>query len=220
MSIELDAAKARALGAIADKTLAEAQKARAEAAKAEITLERERRDEEEELALNKYHYVYTFSDQVTSVSVKSCMDQLTMWSRTKPDCAIEIVFNSPGGDVTEGMALFDFIQLLKKQGHYITTTALGMAASMAGILLQAGHRRIMGAEAWLLIHEASFGAFGKMGEIEDRVKWVEAVQRRILKIFAERSKMSEASIAAKWKRKDWWLSSDECLKLGFIDEIL
>ena len=55
---------------------------------------------------------------------------------------------------------------------------------MAGILLQAGDIRIMGAESWLMIHEISFGASGKIGEIEDTVEWVKKIQERVVKIFA------------------------------------
>jgi ATP-dependent protease ClpP protease subunit len=94
-----------------------------------------------------------------------------------------------------------------------------MAASMAGILLQAGHQRIMGRESWLMIHEASFSASGKTGDVEDTVEWVKAMQERILNIFATRSKMTKSALKRKWTRKNWWISSDEALKLGFVDEI-
>jgi ATP-dependent protease ClpP protease subunit len=89
---------------------------------------------------------------------------------------------------------------------------------MAGILLQAGDVRIMGKESWLLIHQVSFGASGSFGEVEDTTKWVDRIQDRVLDIFASRSKMSKAQIKRKWNRTDWWISSDEALKLGFVDE--
>ena len=203
----------------ADKNRAEMRLKTAEAELAEIKLEQERRKELEELALNKYHYTYSFDNTVTDSTVESCMRQLDIWTRTAPQCRIEIVFSSPGGGVLAGFALFDYIRYIETKGHHITTMALGVAASMAGILLQAGNTRAMGKEAWVLIHEASFGAVGKIGEVEDTVEWVKRVQKRILNIFAERSKLSAKQIGRRWKRKDWWLSSDECLKLGFIDEI-
>jgi ATP-dependent Clp protease protease subunit len=147
------------------------------------------------------------------------MAQLSTWNRTEPGSAIQIVFNSPGGEVTSGLALYDFILSLRADGHHITTTSLGMAASMAGILLQAGDTRSMASEAWLLIHEASFGVSGSFGDVEDRVKWIERIQDRILDIFAARSNLTKGQIKRRWHRKDWWLSSDEALTLGFIDEI-
>jgi ATP-dependent Clp endopeptidase proteolytic subunit ClpP len=202
-----------------DKIKSEAAKLEAEAAVSQITLAREKRKEEKELATNEYHHVYHFTSQVNGSTVQFCMDRLTYWARTEPGCAIEIVFTSPGGSVIEGLALFDFIQDLRRAGHHITTKALGMAASMAGILLQAGDKRVMSKESYVLIHEISTGAIGKIGEIEDEVKFVKKIQGRILEIFAARSKVPKSYYAKHWKRQDWWLDSAECLKIGFVDEV-
>ena len=206
---------------------AEAQKAEAEVRSYQIDLEKKEKEYEAVKAGDIYNRVFYFADSVNAKSVKACMDRLTYWNRTDPGCDIQIIFNSPGGDVVDGMALFDYIQVLRRQGHTVTTTTLGYAASMAGILLQAGDKRQMGKEAWVLIHEASFGAVGSYGEVEDRLKWVEKVQERILDIFATRaaasdapSPMTRAQIKKNWHRKDWWLSSDDCLKYGFVDEVL
>ena len=172
-----------------------------------------------ELAAHEYHHVFMFIESVTDASAKKCMDQLTLWQRTDSTPEdIEIVFNSPGGSVTAGLALWDNIQAIRAAGHKVTTSTVGMAASMAGILLQAGDIRIMGKESWLLIHQVSFGASGSFGEVEDTTKWVDRIQDRVLDIFASRSKMSKAQIKRKWNRTDWWISSDEALKLGFVDE--
>jgi len=201
------------------KTNAEADKAEAEARQAQITLAEAEDDEKARKAADMHHHVYAFTGAVDGTAVKACMRQLTQWHRNDASCEIAIVFNSPGGSIVDGMALFDYIQFLRSEGHRVTTIALGMAASMAGVLLQAGDVRVMGAEAWLLIHEAAFGAIGKTGEIEDTVEWVKRIQRRILRIFANRSKLSEQQIARRWHRKDWWIDSAEALKLGLIDEV-
>jgi ATP-dependent Clp protease protease subunit len=184
----------------------------------EISLAREEYKRARELASDEFHHVYRFIGAVNDGSVKECINQLQTWDRMEPDCSITLLFHSPGGDVVAGLALWDFLIELKGT-HQLTTVARGYAASMAGILLQAGHKRAMGAESWLLIHEASFGVAGSMGEVEDRVEWIKKVQGRILQIFADRSNLTKASIKRRWHRKDWWLSSDEALKHGFIDEI-
>ncbi len=191
----------------------------AQAVFAEITAASARRSETEELARNKYHHLYPSNEEVDSASVYRCIARLSYWSRTEPECAIEIVFNSPGGAVVDGLALYDFIQELRRKGHHVTTCTRGHAASMAGILLQAGDKRVMGKEAWVLIHEVSFSAIGKIGEVEDTTEWVKKIQKRIVAIFAERSKLTARQVERRWKRKDWWLSSDECLKLGLVDEV-
>ena len=215
-----DAAEALKFKAETRKENAEAAGLEAVATITEIERDQARRKDKENLAADKHNFVSRFDDPVHATSVRVCIAQLTVWMRNNPEQDIEIVFNSPGGDVVEGMALYDFIQLVKSRGHHVTTTALGMAASMAGILLQAGTKRVMGAEAWVLIHEGSFGTAGKVGEVEDKVDWVKRIMKRICKIFASRSKLSSAQVARRWKRRDWWLSSEDCLKLGFIDEIL
>ncbi len=187
-----------------------------------IAAEQAKRAEKDELAADRHWHVYTFNKPVTESTVRECINQLTSWVRkasTDEKVEIEIIFNSPGGSIVDGFALYDFIRGLGVQGHTITTSALGMAASMAGVLLQAGTTRIMGRQSWLMIHEASFGAVGKIGEVEDTVEWVKKVQDRILDIFAEKSTLSKAKIKSRWTRKDWWLSAEEALDLGFIDEI-
>jgi ATP-dependent protease ClpP protease subunit len=80
-----------------------------------------------------------------------------------------------------------------------------------------------------MIHEASFGASGKTGEIEDRVDWIKRVQDQFLSIFAERcaeadpatatKKLSKRQIKDKWSRTDWWINAEEALEYGLVDEI-
>lgn len=199
---------------------------RIEADEAEITLEREIEKRNAELASDLHNHLYVFNGSVGDSSVNTCIKQLTTWMRNDSDDAIEIVFNSPGGDVIAGLALFDFIQTVRRTGIHVTTSTIGYAASMAGILLQAGDTRVMGAESWLMLHEASFGAQGKTGDIEDRVEWVKRVQERFLDIFAKRcqetdapKKLTKTKLRNNWRRKDWWISSDEALAFGLVDEV-
>lgn len=200
----------------------EAREAEVKVEAAQIALDRERHKRNKELADDEHHLFYAFTGGVDAGSVNKCIEQLTKWRRTIEDPAenpIEIQFNSPGGAIVSGMALFDFIQSMRSAGFSVTTSSIGYAASMAGILLQAGDTRVMGAESWLMIHEASFGTAGKIGEVEDTVAWVKMVQDRILDIFAERSNLSKRQLKNRWTRKDWWLSSDDALAHGLIDEI-
>jgi ATP-dependent Clp endopeptidase proteolytic subunit ClpP len=207
-----------------EKTLAEARTAKAAATVAEIQARGMEVQEKQEYAKNKYHHVYVFDRQVTSESVKACIQQLTEWMREPSEegakkAAIEIIITSPGGVMVDGLALFDYIQQVRAAGHHVTTSALGMAASMAGVLLQAGDKRVMSREAWLLIHEGSFGAIGSAGEVEDTVEWVRRLRDRMMEILASRAKVSKATIARRARRKDWWLSSKDAIGLGLIDAV-
>lgn len=202
----------------------EARKEKAEAEQAEILLASKKRAEADELAKNQHHKVYVFDKDVNESSVKSCISQLQTWARQTPNCDIEIQINSPGGDIVEGFALIDFLDDLRHKGHTINIVALGMAASMAGVILQSGDTRIMGKNALLLIHEASFGAAGSVGKVEDRVKLVKIMQNRILDIFAERAsaintKTTKKFIEKNWLRTDWWMDAETALRLGFVDEV-
>ena len=209
----------RKLNAEAEHAEAEAQIARAQAIAAEIGQRDLERKEVDYLAGNKFHKVYAYNDPISSSSVGACISQLNIWTRTDPECDIEILFNSPGGSVIDGMALYDYLQTLRRKGHKLTTAAFGMAASMAGILLQAGDVRVIGAESYVLIHEISTGAIGKIGEIEDVVEFTKKIQKRVLAIFALRSKKPVSYFEKHWRRKDWWLYSSECMELGIVDKI-
>jgi ATP-dependent Clp endopeptidase proteolytic subunit ClpP len=209
----------RKLNAEADHAEAEAQIARAQAIAAEIGQRDLERKESDYLAGNKFHKVYAFNDIVSSSSVGACISQLNIWSRTDPKCDIEIIFNSPGGSVVDGMALYDYFQALRRAGHKLTTVTFGMAASMAGILLQAGDVRVIGAESYVLIHEISTVAIGKIGELEDVVEFCKKIQKRVIDIFATRSNKPHSYFEKHWRRKDWWLDSSECMRIGIVDEI-
>jgi len=201
------------------KTEAETKKVEMEAGKAQLEFEKAYRTRQKEANSDDENFLYRFSKDVSHNSVEACMSKLTQWHRKDPKCKIEIVFSSPGGSIIDGFELFDFIQDLRNKGHHITTGSLGMAASMAGILLQAGDVRWIGHQAWMMIHRAAFGAIGKTYEVEDEVKLVKRIEERCLDIFVSRSKLTKIKIKRNWDRKDWWIDADECLELGLVDEI-
>jgi len=92
---------------------------------------------------------------------------------------------------------------------------------MAAILLQAASWRVIGRESWLLVHEVSADSSGKVGEMEDTVKMLEKMCARVADIFVERAegKIDLETFTDSWGRKDWWMDSEEALRLGFVDEV-
>lgn len=137
-----------------------------------------------------------------------------MWCEGKGISPIKIFISSPGGSVFTGLDIFDTIKNLKSE---TITIGSGQVASMAGILLQAGKKRLVTKNCWLMIHEVSSIAMGKSSDIQDEAKLVTRLQEQLLDILSERSKLTKTEIKRKWKRKDWWLSSDEILDLGLAD---
>jgi len=212
-------AETKKIEAEARKAIAEAKAAEIKAEKEKLELKKYKKAEEKIKASDTENYVYRFNGGVDKQSIIKCRAKLTQWSRINPGCDMEIVFASPGGSITAGFELFDYIQQLRDKGHKITTGSLGMAASMAGILLQAGEHRWIGHQSWILIHRASFGAIGKTFEIEDEVGWIKRIEERILKIFTSRSTLTKLKIKRNWDRKDWWINADEALEMGLVDEI-
>ena len=188
--------------------------------KARVELENAKREAEKARAKAEESLIYTFYDQVDEESIKAALAELGKWTRRFPGKEIKIILNSPGGSVIAGLALYDYILSLRSSGHKVTVVALGMAASMGGVLLQAGDRRVIGKNAMLLIHEVSAGAAGKQSEMEDQVRFTSRLWDKLAVILAERSKLSARQIKTRAKRVDWWLSASEAVKLGFADEIL
>jgi ATP-dependent Clp protease, protease subunit len=213
-------AEAAKFNAEAAEFKAKADDAKIKATKARIDLDREQHKRRKELAADEFHHRYFFNARVDEASVKTCMAQLQLWERsTDKPLTVEFDIFSPGGSVFDGFSLIDYINGMHARGHTVNTTAYGFAASMAGVLLQAGRTRAMGENALLLIHEASFGVSGDFGKIEDQVKMVELMHSRILDLFAARSKMTRRQIETKWRRRDWWINAQDCLKFGFVDEV-
>jgi len=190
---------------------------------AELELEHKERDETLLRADWRLKHIFHFIGAVDATTTGAAMDRINQWDSEDPTCDMTIMFNSPGGGVLNGMALFDYIRFMRNKGHRVTCVALGYAASMAGILLQAASDgcRVMARGSWLLIHEVAFSTSGKIGEVEDMYKFGERLKQQAADIFIERSggKLTRAVLAENWTRKDWWLSPAEALALGIIDEV-
>ncbi len=202
------------------RAAAELRKWSADAHRAEIELADARRRDADARAEASRGLVYTFYAEVCEESVRAAMHTMSIWSRREPGRPMTIVLNSPGGRVLDGLALYDFLQRLRADGHFLCIEVLGRAASMGGVLLQAGDVRVMGANAFLLIHELSGGAEGKSSEIGDRVEFFDQMERRLLAILASRASLTEKQIRSRWQRKDWWLGAHEAVTLGFADRVL
>jgi ATP-dependent Clp endopeptidase proteolytic subunit ClpP len=199
---------------------AELRRVRAVAETAELDLAKKQREAARELASAEEHLTYTFYDGVNEDSVKTCLAEISKWSRRFPGKPMTIVLNSPGGSVIAGLALYDYILKLRADGHHVTVVCLGMAASMGGILLQSGDKRVVGKYSQVLIHEVASGTSGKIWAQDDALTFSKSLWTQLSEILAERSSLTAAQIRARALRKDWWLTSDEAIELGFADEVL
>lgn len=201
------------------KLQVEITKLQAEAESAVINARELQRNDLARSSADWHHRVYNFLGSVSTITVEQCITSLTTWARMDPGCDITLILNSPGGSVIDGLALYDVLIDLRRKGHRVTTVARGMAASMGGILLQAGDERVVEPNAHVLIHEVSSGAIGKISEIEDEMAFLRQLQNRLLGILEERSTLSVEEIRQRWERKDWWLGAVEAVELGFADRV-
>jgi ATP-dependent Clp protease protease subunit len=132
---------------------------------------------------------------------------------------VTLEINSPGGYVLAGFALYDSLLEARAAGLKITTKCYGYAASMAGVMMQAGTKRIMTPNSWFMVHEMSAGAIGKFSELQDEVDLVSRMMDQGLAILADRSTLSQKQIKNRASRRDWWMSAAEAVKYGFADSI-
>lgn len=173
-----------------------------------------------EKASNINNRTLGFAAPVMSETVEQALEILSRWHRQDPKSPITIRFTSPGGDVVAGLMLYDAIRGMVLEGSTVTTVALGMAASMAAVLLQAGSERVIGPNSRILIHEGDTQMKGKIRDVREQEAFGDALLDNIMSLLAERSgKLTKAEIKRKAKLGDWWLTADKAVQYGFADRI-
>ena len=199
--------------------LAAARKLNAEAEKLELEIKSLRIEVANESTSSENNREYVFFGEVNGNNVYRCMEVLSRWAKQDPDVPITVVFNSPGGVMSHGLALYDHIISLREKGVVVNTKAYGLAASMGAILLQAGTKRTMSPNSVMMVHEPSGGVMGSRSEMDDAVSLMNKLNDLATDIMASRATLSRRALQNRWKRKDMWMDAKEALKIGLIDEI-
>lgn len=208
------------------KLLAEAEKAAHEARLSEIQVERHE-IELLEAKINLDYQLggeYSFTRAVNHRSVKHLVRTMRVWHRHRPEGEWVINLNSVGGDIQHGSALFDEIYAHSLRGggaHHVTIKVRGLAASMAGILLQAADHRVIGRSSQIMVHESQGGVIGGHSDITQEADWHRRWRDYMLEVFLSRSdKISRAQFLKKIANgRQWYLSAEEALAVGFVDRI-
>lgn len=201
---------------------AEALEKEHDAALKAIQLARQEQEERDFAASDDAHFTYVFDDAVHEDSVRGALETIDRWHRQHPESDWHLIIDSPGGYVNDGFHLFDQLYGYSIRGggsHHITGTVRGMAASMAGILLQAVDQRLMGPHAMLHLHQIGGGAFGRLEEIKDEIECMELLEELAIDAYMERARISRKKFKRMWNRKEVWLPAPRALRLGFIDGI-
>ena len=131
---------------------------------------------------------------------------------------IKLYINSPGGSVTAGLAIYDTMQYISCD---VSTICVGMAASMAAVLLAAGAKgkRFTLPNAEVLLHQPMGGITGQASEIEIGAKQILKIKAKLNQILATHTGKPLKSIENDTDR-DFYLSADEAKKYGVVDEVI
>ncbi|MGH3087982.1 MAG: ATP-dependent Clp protease proteolytic subunit [Rubrobacteraceae bacterium] len=154
-------------------------------------------------------------DQVAN----AIMAQLLHLESEDPDQDINLYINSPGGSVTAGLAIFDTMQFVKPD---ISTTALGMAASMGAFLLAAGAKGKRNAlpNTRILLHQPAVGGLaGQASDVEIHARELIETKRRLNQILSDKTGQEYDKIERDTDR-DYIMGPEEAIEYGVIDNIV
>ena len=163
--------------------------------------------------------IIVLSEDVNDTTASLVVAQLLYLEAQDPDKDIQLYINSPGGSVTDGMAIYDTMQYIKPD---VQTVCLGQAASAAAILLAAGAKgkRLMLPNARVLIHQPAIDqGFGKATEIEIQAKEMLRMREWLENTLAKHTGRDIEKIR-KDIEVDTFLTAQEAKEYGIVDEVL
>lgn len=157
-------------------------------------------------------------EEVNDTTASLVVAQLLYLEGVDSDKDINLYINSPGGVITAGMAIYDTMNFLKCD---VSTTCVGMAASMAAFLLSAGAKgkRFATPNAEIMIHQPSGGARGQASDIKIHAEHIIKTKQKMNKLMAEHTGQSIEVIERDTER-DNFLDADQAKNYGLIDEVI
>ena len=157
-------------------------------------------------------------EEVNATTASLVVAQLLYLEAQDPDKDIQFYINSPGGSVTDGMAIYDTMQYVKCD---VSTICIGRAASMGAFLLSSGAKgkRFALPNAEIMIHQPSAGTQGQITDMAIHLKRLEIIKKRMNKILAENTGKPLEVVTADCER-DNFMSADEAMEYGLIDKVI
>lgn len=144
--------------------------------------------------------------------------QLLYLESVDPSTDIQIYFNTPGGSVYGGLAIYDTMQYIRPD---VATICTGMAASMGAVLLAAGtpKKRTALSHSRVMIHQPMGGVEGQASDIEISAREIVKSRTELYRIIADHSGNTLKKVE-KDADRDYWMTAEEAKKYGMIDEVL
>lgn len=146
------------------------------------------------------------------ITAKSVARQL----RAIGDRPVEVQINSPGGDMFEGIAIYN---VLREHSQDVTVKIMGMAASAASIIAMAGDRVEIGAASFLMIHNCWVLSIGNRHDMAQVSEWLAPFDAAMAEVYAARSGRTVAECAA-WMDAETYMSGSVAIERGFADALL
>ncbi len=157
-------------------------------------------------------------EEVNATTASLVVAQMLYLEAQDPDKDIQFYINSPGGSVTDGMAIYDTMQYIKCD---VSTICIGMAASMGAFLLSSGAKgkRIALPNAEIMIHQPSAGTQGQITDMAIHLKRLEIIKKRMNRILADNTGKPLEVVTADCER-DNFMSAEEAKEYGLIDQVI
>ena len=162
--------------------------------------------------------IIILSEEVNSTTASLIVAQMLYLEAQDPDKDIQFYINSPGGSVTDGMAIYDTMQYIKCD---VSTICIGMAASMGAFLLSYGAKgkRIALPNAEIMIHQPLGGTQGQTTDMQIHVERMLKIKQRLNEILASNTGKPYETICADTER-DNFLTAEQAQEYGLIDKVI
>jgi ATP-dependent Clp protease, protease subunit len=157
-------------------------------------------------------------DSIDDGVANSTVAQLLFLESQDPKKEVKVYLNTPGGNVTDGLAIYDTMQSIQCP---VSTTCVGLAASMGAVLLAGGApgRRFALPNCQILIHQVMGGAQGQAADIKITAEQILKIRDRLNLILAKHTKQ-ELSKVEKDTDRDYYMTADEAKAYGIVDQVI
>ena len=162
--------------------------------------------------------IIILSEEVNSTTASLIVAQMLYLEAQDPDKDIQFYINSPGGSVTDGMAIYDTMQFIKCD---VSTICVGMAASMGAFLLSSGTKgkRLALPNAEIMIHQPSGGTQGQATDMQIQVERMLKIKQRLNEILAANTGTPIDSLKVDTVR-DQFMTAEEAQAYGLVDKVI
>lgn len=162
--------------------------------------------------------IVMLNEDVNSASAGVIVAQLLYLEGQDPEKDISLYINSPGGVITDGMAIYDTMQYIKCD---VSTICIGMAASMGAFLLSSGAKgkRLALPNAEIMIHQPSAGTQGQITDMAIHLRRLEIIKKRMNQILSDNTGKPIEVVTSDCER-DNFMTAQEAMEYGLIDKVI